>query len=412
MGVFIRSSKERKEDKDLKEYYEQMDKIEKEIAEEEKKNRIKISDLFKKDPYEEELRQYMTKEQLEEEEKDKKREKKVTIISFSILGAACIVIVAVMVFLGYALRGDLEKIHKKEVLEYYKNTYGTNIKINTINYLCDINTDDTCNNKIKVVTDNDETIYKIDGKFYDNIYISNYLDEYNNYIRSINPDMNAFWNSPYIYNLEFSDKFNMFSNDIKIFPSKGNMNEVIGTQKFGVVDILMYQGELNTQAIQNFINTLDGNSRFYFIKSINGDLVEVNYFYKGGNMQLPIVEKQVVNVIYTIYKFDPSVMDRFDLTFIKNNHEGIDTLDEKYMFDSAYTVNVDSQGKNNSFYFVSINNISVNYDNVVQFANNKELDKSAYKNMYVAGYGNKTYLFGNSSISFGTKQEIKKSIFN
>ncbi|MCR4581542.1 MAG: hypothetical protein K5666_03420, partial [Bacilli bacterium] len=230
--------------------------------------------------------------------------------------------------------------------------------------------------------------------------------------RSINPDMNAFWNSPYIYNLEFSDKFNMFSNEIKIFPSKGNMNEVIGTQKFGVVDILMYQGELNTQAIQNFINTLDGNSRFYFIKSINGDLVEVNYFYKGGNMQLPIVEKQVVNVIYTIYKFDTSVMDRFDLSFIKNNHEGIDTLDEKYTFDSAYTVNVDSQGKNNCFYFISINNISVNYDNVVQFADNKELDKSAYKNMYVAGYGNKTYLFGNSSISFGTKQEIKKSIFN
>ena len=77
MGLIFKSKKEREEEKQIQEYIDEMDKLEaevdKELGEKEEKNLVlQIFNIIEKDPLEDELEDFYTKEQKQKQARDKK----------------------------------------------------------------------------------------------------------------------------------------------------------------------------------------------------------------------------------------------------------------------------------------------------------------------------------------------------
>ena len=80
MGLIFKSKKEREENKQIDDYLKEYEKIEEEAD----KEKVNVISLLQKDPLEDELKQYMSEEQLEQEKNDKKNNKIITIINMEL----------------------------------------------------------------------------------------------------------------------------------------------------------------------------------------------------------------------------------------------------------------------------------------------------------------------------------------
>jgi hypothetical protein len=90
MGLIFKSKKEKQEDKELKQYLDELDRIEDEVLSEEEKKRkeeekgnpvIQLLNIFDDDPEDKELKKYLTPKQLEQEQSDKNYAKLTIIIA-------------------------------------------------------------------------------------------------------------------------------------------------------------------------------------------------------------------------------------------------------------------------------------------------------------------------------------------
>ena len=417
MGIFFKSEREKEEARIIKEYNKEMDRLEKEIKEEQKKDGMRIRDLFKKDPYEEDLINYMSPKEIEEEKNEKKR-RKVFTISGIVLVVGIVVVTGILfgTYL-YANRSDLDKIHKKEIQEYYKKEFGYDVKVDTINYMCDMRVpdeNDDCKKNIKVVTTDNKIIYKMDGSFADNIYTSSIYDTYNEYIRSLNPSMGLFWNSPYISDIDYSDPYNMFVEGSTIFPSQVDFYTLLEGGKLVINDIFMYKDNINIEDIQAFVNKLDDNSKLAFIRSSNSNITSIDFFMKDYHENVIVAYQTNYYNKFDVYKFNPPVSNP-EINIELMNTEGIAKLTTGYDFTKAYNITINKTRRRNDegeislfdYYFIVLNE-SISRDSIFQFKGEKEINKESYKNILMATWDGKTYILANTPLSFGTKITTKK----
>ena len=410
MGVFFRTKQERKEDKILKEYYDELDKMEKE---EEKKDKIKFKDLFKKDPFDEELRSYMTPEQLEEERKDKKR---VKIINISLVVVILLIaggIIGTTIFLSRQFASDLDKIDKKEIISFYKKEFGTDLKVKSIDYYCKDKEKPECINHVVVKTDKGEEIHKVDGIIYDSIHNEYVYTAYDDYIHNINESMQLFFNNPVIADVDFNEKYNIFEESINVFPVKGDFHDLVDNNKIIISDVLIYQGELNEEAILDFLNKLNDQSKFIFIRTENATPKEVHYFSKENHIVVSITGKTKINDYFDQYTLDPNSSTNYQLSITEPILTEMKMLEENTYFSKAFEITL---GKNNygrrnnngnfNYYILSYNG-PLDQKSIKQFNKDNELVSKNYTNLYTVQFNGKTFLLCDKAVSFGTIERSK-----
>ena len=418
MGIFIKSKKEKQEDAEIKDYLDMLDKLDKEAEDETEK--INLKDLFKKDPLEEELKSYYTEEQLKEEEQEKKDATKFSIITGSILLGLFVFIFVGVAFLHYATQDDLYKIHQVDILNYYKNRYGTNTKINDISYICYKNEDKekVCTDIVYAINTDGNVLIKNNTEYADDISTSKYYEDYKAYLNAINPDLDLIYSNPEIFDMDYSPVFKRYINYAKALPYNKCYSSLMSDNKLNIIDTIAYQGELNLENMKDFMTRLKDKSRFVFIKMNRGIPSKLTILDTNTITILDVTGTTYPDENITNYQLDSVVNNISNLYITKLTPQSIETLDKEFEYTNAYQINIETgraasrdEEPKPQYYLLMFNGL-IDGDNLYQFTNMKELDRSEYKDFYYVYFGGQTYIVGNSNLSFGNKTKIQKGLFN
>ena len=241
MGLFIKSKKQKQEEAELKEYLDELERIEEEVKKEEDK-KFNIVALFEKDPLEEELRQYMTEEQLQEEAKIKKTNKTITLIGVPILTAIMIAATVIIIVANYNLQDDLHKIYIKDLRDYYNNKYNTRTSIEDIQYICYIDQDknNVCTDIIYAHTKDDKVVIKRGDEYGDNNSLSSYYKDYNEDLLSVLSNGQLILNKPLLSYTNFYNVYYQYIDYIQVLPNNKTYKELLDSKTLTLRDIIIY----------------------------------------------------------------------------------------------------------------------------------------------------------------------------
>lgn len=420
MGVFIKSKKEKQEEADLKEYLDQIDKMNEEAEAEQGK--FKITDAFKKDPEEEELKKYMSKEELIKEEKERREANVFSFITGGIFLAVMIVIGVLLSVFSYVAQDDLHKIHLTDLQNYYKDRYGTSTKIETIDYYCyqDKEHNKVCTDMIYALNTDNQVLVKLNDKYGDNISTGKYYEDYKKYLISLNPNLDLIYDSPMLTDMEFNPDYKKYTSLAKVMPANDTFNSLLSQKKLTVSDMIVYQGEIDIDGMKKFYENLTEESKFVFVKMNKGipSNVKIITYDKFIDLYVSGVtypDQGIVN-----YQLDPLVNNVSNIYVNKLTPGSIETLDDKYEFTNGYTINMEKGNlKSNNkedkdaipnYYLIMFDGL-LNGDNLYEINALKEVEPASYKEYFSTYFGGKTYLVSNTSLSIGNKQKIQKGLF-
>lgn len=415
MGLIIKSKKQREEENKINKYLDEMDKLEEETNKEEKN--FNIVSLFEKDPVEEELKQYMSKEQLEQESRDKKNNRILIIISSSIMTITMIIALVIILVVNYNMQDDLHKITAKELKEYYNNRYGTKTSIDDIKYVCYTNSErkEECTDIIYAKTKDNHIILKKNDLIGDNNNLTSIYNSYKQELLSIIQSDQMITNNPIISYRDFYYNYYQYIDYIKVLPNK-SYNELKANNKLTIRDFIIYQGEIDDNRIKTLIDTLNSDSEVILLKLNKGMPYSIKTITQGGIYNIDIVSQVNLDDGIINYQLDTNRNNTQTVNLIKVASSSVKPLEENEIISNTYSFTIDKLRQNNneeiirdllpSYYLVSINNLSDN--NVIQFNSSSELKKEEYKYLYYINSSNKTYIFANENISVGNASYSNK----
>ncbi len=419
MGLIFKSKKEKQELKELKEYFDTLDKIEDEITEEEDKKRkeeekgnpvIQMLNIIDNDPEDEELKKYMTTEQLIEEEKDKRVGKVYAISAVVIMAISVIVLVSISYIFFFNNQDDLNRVFKYDILNYYSSRYNSSTKLNKLEYVCyeevkeDNQKEKICTDLIYALTDNNKVIMKRNDLYGDNISLTTFYDDYKTLLTDYNPDMKLLWNNPIISDKDFYINYNKFYDYINVMPANSTFNNLLKNNKLNIVDVIMYQGDINVDRMKGLLGQLDYGSEFVFIKSSEGSPVNLKVIAKDKYVDLNVIGETYPDENIVNYQFDTATNNIAGITVTKTSPDAIRPKGKDYTFESAYHINTTSvrrnykdKGQYPSYYLVMFNNYLLE-GNIKQYNSTSETDVDKYINYHYLSFGGKTYIVAEKSI--------------
>lgn len=418
MGLFFKSKKEKQEEEDLKEYLDLVDKMEEETDKE--LGKIKLTDLFKKDPEEEELLKYIPEEELKKEEAEKKTANIFSFITGGVLLSIIVVIIILLNVFSYVVKDDLHKIELANIQKYYKDRYGSSTKIDKIEYICykDAEKNDVCSDVIYAKTNKDEVILKQGDVYADNITISKYYDDYKNYLNETNPNLDLIINNPVISDADLNPVYYKYIDYSKALPANDNFRNLLENKKIIVNDTIMYQGEIDIDGLKRFYDYLSPESKFVFIKVNKGIPSNVKIVTADALIDLYVTATLYPDNGITYYQLDPLVNNVSNVNINKISPSSIQTLDKNYEFTNAYSITTERGNVRSdnimqipTYYLVMFDNM-INGDHMYEVGSSKELDPKQYKEYNSIYLGGKTYIVSNTNLILGNKQKIQKGLFN
>ena len=433
MGLIFKSKKEKQEDKELKQYLDELDRIEDEVLSEEEKKRkeeekgnpvIQLLNIFDDDPEDKELKKYMTPKQLEQEQSDKNYAK-LTIIIASFVMIICTVGAGLLSYIYYFNnQNDLNRVYKFDILDYYQDRYGSSTKLNDINYICyDVkdeegHTKQECTDIIYSRNTDNKVIMLHNNEYADNISISSYYDDYNKYLDEINPNLDIIWHNVLLSDKDYYHDFYQYEDYINVMPANSTFNTLLKDNKLNIVDVVMYQGTLNEDNIKNLLTKLADDSIFIFIKSNVGSPINMKVFTKNNSFDIPVVGQSypIDHVVY--YQLDTTKNNISGVTIAQTAAPGIKTLSDGYEFSEAYRIGTSTVRRSSKedrsiypeYFLVMFDNI-LNGD-LKQFSSSNELKPDKYVNYYSLSFGGKTYIIASRGLGIGTIKKTSSGLFN
>lgn len=431
MKTFIQSIKEdhrkkQQRKKEEKSYLQELKKEDEALAKElgEKKDFLGIKyfiDTMRMDDQEEkELMEVLTDSEKQTLQELKDEEKILKVIVMGVFGIAIVVILTASLILNNIGKTDLESITIPIMEEYYYDKYQTKITIKDIEYLKyqdEENKEQTSNIQIASI-DNDKHIVAINNKTIgDDIDTKDVYEEYNTYIKEINPNMQLIANNPLISYQDYYKTYNVFTPHIKALPDKMNLNNLKKNNKLTISDVIMYQGSINIDELNNFIKALSPHSQIYLIKNENGIPSKITILKQNNNIEITIQDTRQLTKDITYYNLDSTKNRVRGLEIQKVKANVRDTNPQTYKIDNAYLITFETDYKISdqlpTYYLVSINKDLLNTTNIVQFdiRTHQEIYLKDYSNIYFVEAGGNIYIIGNTEIGFGNKKEIEESFW-
>ena len=413
MGLIFKSKKEREENKQIDDYLKEYEKIEEEAD----KEKVNVISLLQKDPLEEELKQYMSEEQLEQEKNDKKNNKILIIISSSIMAVTMVIALVIILVANYNMQDDLHKITAKELKDYYNNKYGTKTSIDEIKYICYTNQDrkEECTDIVYATTKDNHIILKKNEIIGDNNSTSSIYNSYKQDILRYIPSDKLITNNPIISYKDFYYNYYQYIDYIKVLPNK-SYSELKDSKKLTIRDFIIYQGDIDENQIKGLIDTLNSDSELVLLKLKNGMPINIKVINQSSITSIDITAQLNLDDGIINYQLDTNLNNTSTVSLIKVAGSSIKPLSDGTEFNNTYSLKIDKLrsyrddeiNRDNlpSYYLVSFNNLTDN--NVIQFNGTNELKKEEYKYLYYINVSNKTYIFATDDISIGNASYNKK----
>ncbi|MDE5630255.1 MAG: hypothetical protein K2I70_01510, partial [Bacilli bacterium] len=268
--LFFKSKEEREL---LKKMAEEEKELEREIDAEMPKEKVRLVDIiFDEDEEEKELLEYMTDAEKEEMEHYKKENKRLIIISGSILGGICLSLFIFLFFFSEAVKSDLLKVTLPLMEDYYQDKYNAKLNYFDIDYLClTVDNKEECSNIAHLTTKENHHIMAVDNKnLGDDIKFEEMTNEYNDYMHNRLAELDIIGNNAILSYQDYYLNYNIHADYIKALPANQNLNNLISSKKLTITDVIIYQGTYNYNYIKNYLNNFSNDSVLYLIGTKNG----------------------------------------------------------------------------------------------------------------------------------------------
>lgn len=409
--------KAKEEEKELKKELKEFDK---QYEKEHPKEKADIfSLLFEKeidDELEKELNTFLSESEKEELAQMEKENKRLTIKISIGAGTLLVALIAIFIVLKQINKTDLEKITIPLMQNYYLNKYGTKTSIDNINELCTYvkneknQTVQVCSGIYVATTNDNKHIISIKNEeIGDDISINKTKQNYQDYSLELLNSMDIVDTNPKLSYKGYYMNYNMYYDYIETLPSSYSFEELYGSGKLTVTDVIIYQGNFNYEAVNNLIMNLSDDSMFYFIKLEKGLPINLTIVNKFGawsaNVSTSI--KQTKNITYYELSRDVNAVSKLSLSEVKGSD--IVLLDDTLEVKKAYGISIktESQSSNEpkkaSFYLLSFDSGSLSANNLIQFKSGydndfQELNKDDYNRVITFKSGGKVYLIASSDI--------------
>lgn len=410
-------SKEEKEY--LKKLAEEEKELEREIDAEIPKEKVKLVDIiFDEDEEEKELMEYMTDAEKEELEHYKKENKRLIIISGSILSGIVVVLFIFLFFFSEAIKSDLLKTTLPIMEDYYQKRYNTKLNYFDINYLCKtVDNKEKCSNIAHLTTKENRHIMAIDNQTLgDDIKSEEMTNEYNDYMHNHLAELDIIGNNAILSYQDYYLDYNIHADYIRALPANQNLNDLINSKKLTITDVIIYQGTYNYNYVKNYLNNFSDDSVIYLIGTKNGipsslQIVSANYHYEFNITATLELDKKI-----TYYELDRLKNNISSLSVKHINGNDIKTLNN-YSITNAYGFQFETQRSYNrdenlpTYFFVRLDDATFSESNIYEFSINNygstydELKSDDYIPVITYRLGTSTYIISNSNIGIGTIKE-------
>ncbi len=408
------------------------DEVEKEYKEIEKKeNAEKYKDISKKEKLIKDTKEFfvdlLNNDELKEAEKlltDKqkaaikeqtKEEKKITIKAISIFTLIIIIFIILILIFGELIKTDLEKVTQPMLEEYYKNTFGEKKKVRDIRYL-----DKekhialaTFTSNINVICIDNETIGT--DATYDSIY-----QDYKNYLINTMQATNFIINNPKLIYRPYVVEYNYYIDYIDVLPSSLTFNQMLNSNNLDIIDIIIYEGNINKTNIQSMLNKFGDNSKIYLLKSSSQNILNLSIVTKEEIKSFDVVEEKYSNDYDIFYQFDQEI-NKIEYTEIINMDDTYDNENNHYIngktlkFSTSYLRNrsYDEEDTRDEYFLVRINK-NRKYDNfrfVSGYSSYREMEYKDYPDVVTINSPNGLVLIGTNerNVTFANQDKTKVS---
>ncbi len=409
-----------KEEKELLKKMEEEEKaLEREIDAEIPEEKVKLVDLiFDEDDEDKELIEYMTEEEKEEMETLQKENKRLMIISGSILGGIIIALGIFLLFFSEAIKSDLLKVTLPLMEDYYQEKYNAKLNYFDINYLCKtVDNKEECSNIAHLTTKENRHIMAIDNKnIGDDIKSENITNEYNDYMHNRLAELDIIGNNAILSYQDYYLNYNIHADYIKTLPSSMKLSDLINSKKLTITDVIIYQGTYNYNYVKNYLNNFSSDSVIYLIGTKNGipsslQIVASDYHYEFNITATLELDKKI-----TYYELDRS---KNNISSLKVKHileQDIKTLNNyvitnAYGFDFETGRNYNRDEEKPNYFFVRLDDVTFSESNIYEFSmssygsNYEELKEDNYIPVITYRLGSSTYIISNAQIGIGTIKE-------
>ncbi len=403
-----------------KEYKEQVKKEKEEKYKDKSKKEVimlEIKDAFKEsfsDPELKELEEYKTEAEKEEDKKKKQAEKKFLIGAISIFSSIIVVAIIGLLIFGEIIKTDLEKVTQPILEDYYLKTFNEKPKLQGITYL------DKEKHIVLARFRSGINVMCVDNKHIgdDSTYGSIYND-YKNYLINVMQAPNFIIHKPKLSYVPYEVKYNYYIDYIDTLPSDLTFNELLSNHSLDIVDIIIYERDINKENIKNMLNNFGNNSIIYLIKTSGQNVINFSVVTKDSIQSFDVLEEKYSNQDDTFFKFDQSI-NKVEYVDIITKSDGFDR--DNYKYTNIKTFEVDhsylrytgsrEEDTRSEYYLVRLKK-GLSYDNFTILTGHGE-SYSLYdedKTPLVLGIEtqNGYLVFGTKEVMIGNRDSERKS---
>ena len=348
----------------------------------------------------------------------KEREKYNKITTISIAGSLTIfavVAIVVLVVFREATKTDFERYVIPYIDNYYDTNFNTRDKYEDIKYLSYYDND---RNEIKTdvvlatFPDNVHVMSVKDTQVGDDVHTEKVYEDYKNKMLSLMGNVGTFFTDTKItYNPYILD-YNYYFDYIDCLPSGKSFDELYNDGNLTIIDKVSYQGELNLDSINHFMEKLGDDSRFYFIETNGVTVFSLTVVEKTGYKKYPITSAIPIAPYGTFYEFnhDVGAIGGVEIEIVDDNYsEDYDyiyrnNLDIKPVMEKTSYMRDREKDKDLSKLFMIKLGEELSTDDYVFLDNNgKELELEYYPDVQIFHTATGTYVIGEKSFIIGKK---------
>lgn len=415
--------RERKAKKEEKALMKKLDQEEKKLELEEEKEQFSFKDIMdvlkNESDLDEELESYLTEEEKISYHEQLNEEKRFTKMIFRIIGGTLGVLIIFCIVINSISGTIITKEIEPLVKDYYKDKFNKKIDIQETYFLEFYNKQESKKEETKIhitkTKDNHHIIGVNKKNLGDDIDNSEVYNTYNELLKNLKFDLIS--SNPIISYKDYYTNYNALYDYIKVLPNNKTFNELLGTKKLTIRDVIIYQNNININYFKALVNKLSDDSKFILIKSTKGIPENIITISKNDIKVTNVINRTNILEGITNYELDPNTNAYSTLELIKIKGSAIKA--ENISFKNVYKVELNSvygKDENKNKYFIikfDKNNLESkdialisarkNYDGYYTLLNENE-----YPEIYFIDTGGYIYVIGTEEISFANTYKKKE----
>jgi hypothetical protein len=225
--------------------------------------------------------------------------------------------------------------------------------------------------------------------------------------------------NPKLSYIPYLVEYNYYIDYIDTLPSDLSFKQMLNTKNLDIVDVILYEGDINKNNLMNMLGSFGDNSKLYLVKQSSQNILNLSIITKEYIKSFDVIEEKYSNDGDTFFRFNQEI-NKIDYVDITNYGPGYDN-------DNIHYTNVKMLKLNNSYlngayneedkrdaYFLIRLNKQFKYDKLTLLSNSlsyRKLENDKYPETVTIPSQNGFIVIGTKEIMIANQDSEKVSWF-